>query len=146
MTDHPDMTALSTYLDGELDRAQTAQISRHLAGCIQCQELYRDMQALSLDLQALSRDAPPVNLAARLNGLSASPQPLLVRHAWRQRLHMSFGAAASLALGLFLGSALQPDNPTLKTSETSILAVLGAAPPGALCARPELCFLKVDLQ
>ena len=34
----------------------------------------------------------------------------------------------------------------VKPADHNPLAVLGSAPPGALCAHPELCYLKVNSQ
>jgi anti-sigma factor RsiW len=145
MTDHPDMTALSAYLDGELDAGHTERTARHLAECPQCRALLDELRTLSLGLQALAIDAPPIDLSARLDNLLANQPARRLRPGWRQRLPATFGAAASILLGLFLGSALQPTPSTAIPAEVSILAVLGSAPPGALCARPELCYLKVNL-
>lgn len=146
MTDHLDITALSAYLDGELDAGQTIRIDHHLADCAQCRALFVELQTLSLNLQALSIEPPPIDLSPRLERLLHSRQPHnRVRLGWRKHVPMTLGTAASLMLGIFLGSALQPPQLDAKTPETSILAVLGSAPPGALCARPELCYLQVNL-
>lgn len=146
MTDHPDMTTLSVYLDGELDAAHTARTALHLADCPQCRALLNELHTLSLSLQALAIDAPPVDISARLDSLLASQPPRRIRPDWRQHLPSAFGAAASIMLGLFLGTALQPAPATAIPPEASILAVLGSAPPGALCTRPELCYLKENRQ
>ncbi|MDG3670694.1 hypothetical protein L5B62_31840, partial [Pseudomonas aeruginosa] len=55
------------------------------------------------------------------------------------------GAAASVLLGLLLGYTL-PGQPSRSSPSHDLLAVLGSAPPGALCARPEFCYLKVNLK
>jgi hypothetical protein len=55
------------------------------------------------------------------------------------------GAAASVLLGLLLGYAL-PGQPPGSSPSHDLLAVLGSTPPGALCARPEFCYLKVNLK
>ena len=48
-------------------------------------------------------------------------------------------------LGLLLGYAL-PGQPPGSSPSHDLLAVLGSTPPGALCARPEFCYLKVNLK
>ncbi|HCE5672188.1 TPA: hypothetical protein NHJ99_005739, partial [Pseudomonas aeruginosa] len=39
-----------------------------------------------------------------------------------------------------------PGQPSRSSPSHDLLAVLGSAPPGALCARPEFCYLKVNLK
>ena len=53
--------------------------------------------------------------------------------------------APSVLLGLLLGYAL-PGQPPGSSPRHDLLAVLGSTPPGALCARPEFCYLKVNLK
>lgn len=139
MTEHLDMTTLSAYLDHELAAAEHARAAGHLATCGQCRATLAELGALSCGLQALSCAPPPAALRERLDARFASAP----RHAfWQHRWVQPASAAASILLGLLIGSTLQPSQPP--PAALPMLAVLGSAPPGALCARPELCYLKVN--
>jgi anti-sigma factor RsiW len=118
MTEHPDLDTLSALLDGELDTFLRPQAEAHLHGCARCQARFAELRALGDDLRAL---------------------PRRVRRAPRaRRLPLALGAAASLLLGMLLGSTFTtPQRPDM--SAPALLAVLGSAPPGGLCARPEFC-------
>ena len=136
MTDHLDMTTLSAYLDNELPDALYARA--HLRTCQHCNATLAELEALSRGLQALSCPPPPPELSARLQArFGTAPQ----RSFWQRRWVQTTSAAASLLLGLLLGSILQAPPPPSSASH-SMLAVLGSAPPGSLCARSELCYLK----
>jgi anti-sigma factor RsiW len=112
MTEHLDPDTLSALLDGELDTFQRPQAEAHLHGCARCQARFAELRALGDDLRALPRRA--------------------------RRLPLALGAAASLLLGLLLGATVTPQERP-ETSASALLAVLGSAPPGGLCARPEFC-------
>jgi anti-sigma factor RsiW len=147
MTEHPDMQALSAYLDGESDPLESRCIATHLAVCPRCATVVRDLQAISQGLRALVPEQPPVDLTARVSVLLDSPRPTRQRPArWPKRLPVVAGAAASLLFGVLIGSALPPEPPASAALSLNALAVLGSAPPGALCARPESCYLKVTLK
>jgi len=144
---HPDMQALSAYLDGELDALENRDVTAHLCTCSGCADVVRDLQAISLDLRAWVAPAPPVDLVGRISAALDSPRPSRSRPGrWRHWLPSSIGAAASLLLGLLLGSAWLPGQPVSSPPGLNALAVLGSAPPGALCTRPESCYLKVILK
>lgn len=147
MTEHPDMETLSAYLDGESDPLESRSIATHLAVCPGCATVVRDLQAISQGLRALEPEPPPVDLAARVSALLDSSRPTRQRPArWRKWLPVVAGAAASLLFGVLIGSTLPPDPPASAALSLNALAVLGSAPPGALCARPESCYLKVTLK
>lgn len=147
MTEHPDMEALSAYLDGESDPQESRSIAMHLGVCPDCATVVRDLQAISQGLRALLPEPPPVDLAARVGALLDSPRPTRQRPArWPERLPVVAGAAASLLFGVLIGSALPAAPPASAALSLNALAVLGSAPPGALCARPESCYLKVTLK
>lgn len=147
MTEHPDMEALSAYLDGESDPLASRFIATHLAVCPSCATVVRDLQAISQGLRALVPEPPPVDLTARVSVLLESQRLSRRRSAsWRNRLPVAAGAAASVLFGVLIGSALPPEPPASASLSLTALAVLGSAPPGALCARPESCYLKVTLK
>src|SRR3990167_10226683 len=86
MTEHPDMEALSAYLDGESDPLESRCIATHLAVCPSCATVVRDLQAISQGLRALVPEQPPVDLAARVGALLDSPRLTRQRPAsWRKR-------------------------------------------------------------
>jgi anti-sigma factor RsiW len=118
MTEHLDPDTLSALLDGELETHLRPLAEAHLHGCARCQTRFAELRALGDALRALPRRA---------------------RRAPRaRRLPLALGAAASLLLGLLLGATVTPqERPEMSAS--ALLAVLGSAPPGGLCARPEFC-------
>jgi anti-sigma factor RsiW len=118
MTEHLDPDTLSALLDGELETHLRPLAEAHLHGCARCQTRFAELRALGDALRALPRRA---------------------RRAPRaRRLPLALGAAASLLLGLLLGSTFTtPQRPD--AFAPALLAVLGSAPPGGLCARPEFC-------
>ena len=141
MTEHLDMAILSAYLDNELDAAAQRHAAAHLAGCPQCRATLAELDGLGQGLRALACPELPAELQARLQRPFAPP----VRSGWARHWAQGIGAAASILLGLLLGYAL-PGQPPGSSPRHDLLAVLGSTPPGALCARPEFCYLKVNLK
>ncbi|WP_417781678.1 anti-sigma factor family protein [Stutzerimonas xanthomarina] len=142
MTEHLDMATLSAYLDDELTAADQSHACAHLAVCPQCRGTLAELDKLSQDLRALACPALPAELQARLQRPFRQPPE---RTWWSRHWAHTVGAAASILLGLLIGSAL-PGQPPSASPSHNMLAVLGNAPPGALCARPEFCYLKVNLK
>lgn len=140
MTEHLDMATLSAYLDDELTAADQRHACAHLAACPQCRDTLAELDKLSQGLRALACPALPAELQERLQRPFRQPPE---RRWWSRHWTQAFGAAASILLGLLIGSAL-PGQPSSTSPGHNMLAVLGNAPPGALCARPELCYLKVN--
>ncbi|EIK53601.1 hypothetical protein YO5_07212 [Stutzerimonas stutzeri TS44] len=142
MTEHLDMATLSAYLDNELDAAAQRYADAHLALCPQCRATLAELDGLGQGLRALACPELPAELQARLQRPFAPPP---VRSWWARHWAQGLGAAASVLLGLLLGYALPSQSPGSSPNQ-NMLAVLGSAPPGALCARPEFCYLKVNLK
>ena len=140
MTEHPDITQLSAHLDDELDRAATAQVSAHLLACPTCQQQYRRLRELSLDMNQLPVLTPELDIAALLERLAPRQQPAS-QSSWRRALPGA-AAAASLVLGLLIGAGLQGPAPAAHEQTFAALAILDSTPPGALCRQPELCYLQ----
>ena len=140
MTEHLDMVALSTYLDDELAPAEQIHAADHLADCAQCRATLAELDALGQGLRALACPPLPSPLQERLQRPFASAPR---RGWWQRHWAQTVGAAASILLGLLIGNVLT-GQPQSASSSHDMLAVLGSAPPGALCARPEFCYLKVN--
>lgn len=145
MTEHPDITELSAHLDDELDSTTKARVSAHLLGCPVCRALHRDLRELSTDLSLLPLEEPELDLAALLDQLPERQQPASVHARWK-RLFPGVAAAASLVLGLFIGTGLQAPASDAHEPAFTALAILDSTPPGALCRQPELCYLQGKLQ
>ncbi|AGA87946.1 anti-sigma factor family protein [Stutzerimonas stutzeri] len=141
MTEHLDMMTLSAYLDGELSATEQRGARDHLASCQQCRATLAELDGLGQGLRALACPELPAELQDRLQRSFAPP----ARNWWARHWAQGIGAAASVLLGLLLGHAL-PGQPPSSSPSHDMLAVLGSAPPGALCARPEFCYLKVNLK
>lgn len=141
MTEHPDITQLSAHLDDELDRAATAQVSAHLLACPICQQQYRGLRELSLDMSQLPVLAPELDIAELLGQLPQRQHLTSVQSRWRRALP-SAAAAASLVLGLLIGAGLHAPAPANHEPAFAALAILDSTPPGALCRQPELCYLQ----
>ena len=141
MTEHPDIQQLSAHLDTELDTSSTAAVSQHLLSCPQCQRRYRQLQRLSRDLQQLPSLQPELDIDALLDRLPARQPQQPATPRWR-RLAPGLSAAAALILGLWIGGSLYSPISTPPAPGLSALAILGSAPPGALCRQPELCYLR----
>ncbi|HLD65585.1 MAG TPA: zf-HC2 domain-containing protein [Pseudomonas sp.] len=141
MTEHLDLATLSAYLDNELTTDERADATEHLLACAHCRATLNELDALGRGLRALPCPPLPAELQARLQTRFAP----VSRRAWQRGWAQAASAAASILLGLLLGSALPDASPTTAPTH-NMLAVLGNAPPGALCTRPEFCYLRVNIK
>lgn len=135
---------LDAYIDSELDRGTTSEISEHLTHCVACTALHHSRLALR---QSLRANAPyykaPATLApairrslAQAIGPALAPQPLsrpdATRFGWKRSLAPSWWQAAAFAsiagfAGLIGGYWLaqpQPDYPMRDPAVTSHVAAL----------------------
>lgn len=115
LTPHP-TSALSEYLDGDLDGAAASDVAAHLAGCEQCRATIADLERIRGAAHAWGGEtaAPPANLwpaiAARIAAearpaASGAGAPTRVAHlAWYRR-RVSLGVA-ELAIAASLVAAL----------------------------------------
>lgn len=157
MTEHstpthaPDLPQLSAYLDDELDAGEQRRLAAHLAACPACAARLAELRALSADFRALPEESLGFDLAGVIEGrLAASPRPLAARRGqgWRTRYTrwpVAVGAAASIAVGVFMGSALVAGGATT-APRIAALRVFDTMPPGNLCIGLDSCYTKGSLQ
>jgi anti-sigma factor RsiW len=108
MNCEPVQRLLDAHLDDELDRATSAAVSQHLAGCPACAGTLRARLDLRDGLRGLPRhDAPPSLRAALRRELDhldrpamAAPWHGLRRRAWLVGLGAVAGGAGGFALGV----------------------------------------------
>ncbi|MDP2882025.1 MAG: zf-HC2 domain-containing protein [Azonexus sp.] len=144
MTAHaPDMATLSAYLDGELGISERRQLDAHLATCRPCALQLAALQALAADFAKLPQENLGFDLAGVIEGrLAVAPRPRgKPRTArWWGLLPVSLGAAASIALGVGMGSALFGG--AAVTPRVTAMSVFDTLPPGGLCLGAESCYGK----
>ncbi|MDK9714613.1 MAG: zf-HC2 domain-containing protein [Sulfuritalea sp.] len=152
MTEHaPDLPELSAYLDGELDAAAKQRVATHLAACPRCTASLAQLQALSADFRALPGDSLGFDLAGVIEGrLAGAPRRPTERgerreRDWWLRLPVAVGAAASIAAGVFMGSALVSGGVATAPRMTA-MRVFDTMPPGNLCIGLESCYVKGSLK
>lgn len=85
-------SAMSAYLDGELPTQEVADLSRHLAGCVECRRELQELDSARIAIRALPRLEPPPLIA-----LASAPAR---RARWRAVAIVAAGAAAVAALTL----------------------------------------------
>ena len=134
--------ALSAYLDDELDGKSRLKFEMHLGGCFACKEMLQDLRCLRGCFQAMPQqevgfDLAPGVLAAAGRRASATRWPRL---NWWQLLPVSFTAAATISLGVFLGASLTSPHDAEPVAPT--LAMFDPIPPGGLCIGFAECFPK----
>jgi anti-sigma factor RsiW len=134
---------LSAYLDGELDEKTRLNLEMHLGDCFACKEMLQDLRCLhgyfqGLPHQEVGFDLAPVVLAElgrRVPSTSRRP-----RFNWWHLLPVSFTAAATVSLGVFLGTSLisRPDAELVAPT----LAMFDPIPPGGICIGFAECYPK----
>lgn len=127
--------ALSAYVDGELDGKSRAEFEMHLAVCPICQETLHDFQCLRGCFQSLPQQEIGYDLApAVLAGSKPRAAP-----AWRPRFNLwqllptGFAAAATVTLGIFLGTSLTSKPDASAATPAPTLAMFDPLPPGSVC-------------
>lgn len=133
---------LSAYLDDELDGRSRLKFEMHLGDCFACKEMLQDLRCLQGCFQALPQqevgfDLAPGVLAAA--GRRASPTRWPRLNLW-QLLPVSFTAAATISLGVFLGASLTSPHDAEPVAPT--LAMFDPIPPGGICIGFAECFPK----
>lgn len=149
----PDIESLSAWLDGELDESARRRLETHLADCPACAAQLAALRDLSAAFGALRADAPGFDLSglveerlaasARRSSPAARRTPLaglFGRLAW---LPAGLAAAASLALGIGMGSALPGDRADAEPPMlVSAMRVFDPMPPGSICIGSDACYTK----
>ncbi len=134
---------LSAYLDGELDEKTRLKFETHLEDCSACKEMLHDLRCLHGCFQTLPRQEVGFDLApavlAELGRRRARPASL-PRFDWWRLLPASFAAAATVSLGVFLGSLLT-GGPDAEVAAPT-LAMFDPIPPGSLCIGFAECYPK----
>jgi anti-sigma factor RsiW len=144
----PDLTALSAYLDGELDADETRSVATHLATCPACSARLTELQVLSAGFRALPEETLGFDLAGVIEGrLAAAPRrPTPERKRdWRTGWPLAVGAAASIAAGVFMGSALVAGG-AATAPRVAALSVFDTMPPGNLCIGLDSCYVKGSIK
>lgn len=124
---------LSAYLDGELGAKARLGFESHLAGCADCQTMMADLQRLRTCFLGLPEEDVGVDLAAALPRRPARrtlPMGLPRLSLW-QLLPVAFTAAATLSLGVFLGTSLLGGHDIEVAAPK--LALFDPIPPGSVC-------------
>lgn len=140
----PDLEQLSAYLDGELDPGAQRRVAAHLATCPLCAARFGELRGLVADIRALPTDSLGVDLAGVIAGrIAAAPRPAapVRRHGWLGHWPVALGAAASIAVGVSMGSALVAGG-AVSTPRVTALHVFDALPPGSLCIGLDSCYVK----
>lgn len=139
MLEHIEKQWLSAYLDEQLSSSQSLRVQEHLARCTACRAYLFELHAMQQQLKQLKAIAAPIDISAQTLALLADlPTP-------KQRKRWSWldsgAAAASIVFGLLIGNLLMPVEPE-RPLELAVMQVLGANPPGAVCAVSSYCYLE----
>lgn len=143
----PDLTALSAYLDGELDADETRSVAVHLAACPACAARVAELQALSAGFRALPEESLGYDLAGVIEGRLADTRrpPAKPRRVGWMGWPLAVGAAASIAAGVFMGSTLVAGG-AATAPRVDALRVFDTMPPGNLCIGLDSCYVKGSLK
>lgn len=95
---HPTDLTINDYVDGALDRAERADVERHLTGCDECRHLVESLRDLRQHAAALPSMQPPARAWTRIEQTirEESSRRVRVRWAW-------LAAAAVLVLSTIVG-------------------------------------------
>jgi anti-sigma factor RsiW len=142
MNNCPRHQEASAYMDDALSPADHKRFRRHLDSCPTCREHLDALLALQSGLRELPSPALGFDLSAQFDR-RPWPNPVNRKPArsygfgW---VPAGLAAALSLALGAWLGGLLIGG--AVAPSSAGAVKVFDPAPPGALCAAPELCRLS----
>lgn len=147
-THAPDLAELSAYLDHELDAGERRRVAAHLATCPACTAYLARLEALSSSVRALPDEGLGFDLAGVIEGrLAAAPRRAVLKpgRGWQLGWPLAVGAAASIAAGVFMGSALVAGG-AATAPRVAALSVFDTMPPGNLCIGLESCYVKGSIK
>jgi anti-sigma factor RsiW len=133
-------------MDDAMDSREKARFQHHIDGCQACRGRLEALLALRTQLQALPSPVLGFDLAAQFDDRLRAVPVRSKRPRWRALGWAGAGmtVAVSLALGGWLGGLLVTGSASLPNA--AAVRVFDPAPPGGLCAAPELCRLSRGLQ
>lgn len=140
----PDLPALSAYLDDELDAGERRRVAAHLVNCPACAAHLTELQALSARFRALPEEKLGFDLAGVIEGrLAAVPRRPAATPGrnWQLGWPIAVGAAASIAVGAFMGSMLMAGG-AATAPRVAAMQVFDSMPPGNLCIGLDSCYSK----
>ncbi|MBW7901544.1 MAG: zf-HC2 domain-containing protein [Rhodocyclaceae bacterium] len=140
----PDSETVSAWLDGELDEAARRRFEAHLAACPACAAQVAALRGLAAGFASMRAETLGYDLAGVLDGRLAAAAPRRPRtpRRWLVWLPATLGAAASLALGIGLGSALPGAAAAAPPALVGAMRVFDPMPPGSVCLGPDPCYTK----
>lgn len=144
----PDLPGLSAYLDHELDAGERRRVAAHLATCAACSARLTELQALSAGFRELPEETLGFDLAGVIEGrLAAAPRHPALKpgRTWQLGWPLAVGAAASIAAGVFMGSALVAGG-AATAPRVAALSVFDTMPPGNLCIGLDSCYVKGSIK
>ncbi len=106
-------------LSRRFDRGKTPEhrLQQHIDACPGCRKFWEDLSRLDMAFNDLTSPDAPGDLTIRVNATirrSPAKRPFILRPAWAG----GFAIAASLIVGIWIGSAQEPINGTeYQTSE-----------------------------
>jgi Putative zinc-finger len=156
MKRHLSTEQLSSYMDGEVEHAETREVEVHLAACPACRGRLSSMRRLVVEIRRLERPAPPADLGYQVRAqVAAQGEVRTLRRRARDLFRSlfvqpSFRAATAMGLGLatvlgFLAWQNVPPVPPLDGSRPSIVTVrttFGEAPLGLPATTSEVAGIE----
>ena len=142
MLEHIEKQWLSAYLDEQLSSVQSRRVQEHLARCTECRAYLTDLHAMQQQLKEFKTMAAPIDIRTQTLALLADLPIKKQRKRWSWLDYSA--AAASIFFGLLIGNLLMSVEPE-RPLELAVMQVLGANPPGAICAVSSYCYLESRL-
>lgn len=139
----PRMNGLSAYVDDALAPTARAALDAHLGVCRVCGTALAELAQVQQAFRALPEERLWFDMGAVILGrlpAAGRAAPSRRRRSFWQLAPVSSGAAAALALGLYLGTMLAGTASVAQPPGLAAMAVFEALPPGALCAGHPPCY------
>jgi len=122
---HPNEIVINDYVDAALDRAERADVERHLAGCVECRELVDDLREVRRQTAALQPMEPPSRVWTRIDR-ALRQNPRSARPMW-QWLPVAALLVIGTAIGVRYVTSARPAAPVVAAPSPN---GGGAAAPG----------------